>query len=150
MKLSLLLSFALSGWVAFLYSQTDFFIWQLSDENTNSLFKFANLNYPQNIQIRKLNIQSPIKRQLYNSISEGMSYDEVRSIIGWDGVLIYKNDINYGDTPINEKIYLWNNQDIYSSQYKSQNAGEINPYWSVTLQFQNNTLVGKSDYNLQR
>lgn len=79
-----------------------------------------------------------------------MSYDQVRSILGWDGVLIYKNDINYGDTHIDEKIYQWNNQDIYSTDYKSQNIGEMNPYWSVTLQFQNNTLVGKTDYNLQR
>ncbi|MEM7714626.1 MAG: hypothetical protein AAF349_13805 [Cyanobacteria bacterium P01_A01_bin.68] len=143
MKLSFLLSVALSGWIAFFYSQRGVFVGKFSDAATTSLFNLPNQNSLQNIQVRRINIKSPIKHQLYNSISEGMSYDEVRSILGWDGILIYQNDINYGDTHIDEKIYQWNN-------HKSENVGEMNPYWSVTLQFQNNTLVGKTDYNLQR
>ena len=136
--------------IAFFYSQRGIFFGKFSDAANNSLFNLPNQNSLQNITIRRIKIKSPIKHQLYNSISEGMSYDEVRSILGWDGVLIYKNDINYGDTHIDEKIYQWNNQDIYSTDYKYQNVGEMNPYWSVTLQFQNNSLVGKTDYNLQR
>ncbi|MEO1378305.1 MAG: hypothetical protein AAFW70_29355 [Cyanobacteria bacterium J06635_10] len=143
MKLSFFLSLALSGWIAFFYSQRSVFFGKFSAAKTNSLFNLSNQKSLQKITIRRINIQSPIRHQLYNSISEGMSYDEVRSILGWDGILIYKNDINYGDTHIDEKIYQWNND-------KSENVGEMNPYWSVTLQFQNNTLVGKTDYNLQR
>ena len=58
-------------------------------------------------------------------------------------------DIHDGNTHINEQIYQWNNQDIYSTNYRYQKAGDMNPYWSATLQFQNNKLVGKTDYNLQ-
>ncbi|MBV6625354.1 MAG: hypothetical protein KI793_20900 [Rivularia sp. (in: Bacteria)] len=151
MKFSFLLSVALSGWIALFYSQRVFLNKEFSSLAINSLFQLSNRKsrQTQKFKIRQINIQSLINQQLYNSISEGMSYDEVRSIIGWDGVLIYKNNINLGDTHINEKIYQWNNQDIYANNYNAQNVGDINPYWSVTLQFQNNNLIGKSYYNLR-
>ncbi|MCX7592525.1 MAG: hypothetical protein N2235_01955 [Fischerella sp.] len=101
----------------------------------NSIFKISNQNS------QETNLQFQIKQDLYNSISTGMSYDEVRAIIGWDGILIYQNDIDYAGGKIHEKIYQWNNQDIYST--------DNHPYWSVTLQFQNNILIQKASFNLE-
>ncbi|WP_231943095.1 hypothetical protein [Calothrix sp. NIES-3974] len=100
------------------------------------------------VQIHPSRSQSEIKRDLYNSISPGMSYDEVRNIIGWDGILIYEHEVNYSDTKIHEKIYQWSHQDISAGEHSLSNAGEINPYWSVTLQFQNDILINKSSLNL--
>ena len=76
-----------------------------------------------------------------------MSYDEVRSILGWDGILIYENNIDSPDGQIHEKIYQWNDQDVYLTDYESQRA-DINPYWSVTLRFQNDILINKASFNL--
>ncbi len=78
-----------------------------------------------------------------------MSYDEVRSMIGWDGILIYENNIDSVDGQIREKIYEWNNQDVYLTDYESKRADIINPYWSLTLRFQNDILINKASFNLQ-
>ncbi|PSB01725.1 hypothetical protein [Merismopedia glauca] len=91
-----------------------------------------------------------LRNTLYNSISIGMSYDEVRAIIGWDGILIYENEIDSPEGQIHEKIYQWNNEDIYLDDDSLPTTDEKNSYWSVTLQFQNNILIGKSSFNLQR
>ena len=157
MKYSILLSVAISGWIAFIYSHKDFFFKQLPSFSANSTLSLSNRRLSQRLPTQKIEIQNrdfrdskpQIRRDLYNSISEGMSYDEVRSIIGWDGVLIYTSDLDYGGGEIKEKIYQWNNQDVYSTNYNSQRAGDLNPYWNVTLQFQDDALVGKSFYNLQ-
>ena len=158
MKYSILLSVAIFGWIAFIYSHKDFFFKQLPSFSANSIFSLSNRRLSQRLPTQKIEIQNrdfrdlkpQIRRDLYNSISEGMSYDQVRSIIGWDGVLIYTNDIDYGGRQIREKIYQWNNQDIYSTNYDPQRAGDLNPYWSVTLQFQDDALVGKTFYHFQR
>jgi hypothetical protein len=101
------------------------------------------------IQIKQINLSSEIRENLYNSISTGMSYDEVRSILGWDGILIYENNIDSADGQIHEKIYQWNNQDFYLTDYESQRADVINPYWSFTLRFQNGILINKASFNPQ-
>lgn len=153
MKYSILLSVAMLGWVAFIFSHKDFFFKQFPHFSGNSTFNLLNQFPQKKIEINNRNFsnsQPRIRRDLYNSVSEGMSYDEVRSVIGWDGVLIYTNEFDYGGRVIKEKIYQWNNQDIYSRNYDSQKAGDLNPYWSVTLQFQDDALVGKNFYNLQR
>ncbi len=162
MKYSILLSVAIFGWIAFIYSHKDFFSKQFPFFSANSISSLSIQNVSQHLSQRfpnpKIEIRNrdfidskpQIRQNLYNSISEGMSYDEVRSIIGWDGVLIYTNEIDYGGRKIKEKIYQWNNQDIYSTNYDPQRAGDLNPYWSVTLQFQDGALVGKTFYNLQQ
>ena len=158
MKYSILLSVAISGWIAFIYSHKDFLFKQLPSFSANSILNLSDRRLSNRIPGQKIEIQNrdfrdfkpQIRENLYNSISEGMSYDEVRSIIGWDGVLLYTNDIDYGGRKIKEKIYQWNNQDVYSTNYDSQRAGDLNPYWSVTLQFQDDALVGKIFHNPQQ
>jgi hypothetical protein len=115
----------------------------------NSMFKIPHQNPQGNIQIQQKDSRSnQINQDLYNSISTGMTYAEVRAIIGWDGVLIYQNEINFAGGKIREKIYQWNNYDIYSSDNESQTVDDPNPYWSITLQFQNDILIHKASFNL--
>ncbi len=149
MKYSILLSIALSGWIAFIYSHRNFFLNQFPVLSMNSMFKISNQNPHGNIQINQTGYPSQIKQELYNSISIGMSYDEVRSIIGWDGNLIYQNDIDYVGGKIYEKIYQWNNQDIDLTDKDSQRVDDRNLYWSVTLQFHNDILINKASFNLE-
>ena len=148
MKYLILLAVALLAWIAFIYSHRVFSITQMPTFFMNSMFKVFNQNTNETIQIKQINLSSEIRGNLYNSISTGMSYDEVRSILGWDGILIYENNIDSADGQIHEKIYQWNNQDVYLTDYESQRA-DINPYWSVTLRFQNNILINKASFNLQ-
>ncbi|WP_375512184.1 hypothetical protein [uncultured Nostoc sp.] len=136
------------AWIAFIYSPRVFYITQMPTFFINSMLKVFNQNTNKTIQIQQINFSSEIRENLYNSISTGMSYDEVRSILGWDGILIYENNIDSADGQIHEKIYQWNNQDVYLTDYESQ-RGDINPYWSVTLIFQNNILINKASFNLQ-
>jgi hypothetical protein len=149
MKYSIFLAVVLLAWVAFKYSHRVLYLNQMSIFSTNSMFKVFNQNTHNNIQIQQRNLSSEIRENLYNSISPGMSYDEVRSIIGWDGILIYENNIDLPDGQIHEKFYQWNNQDVFLSDDESQRADIINPYWSVTLRFQNGILINKPSFNLQ-
>lgn len=148
MKYSILLSIALSGWIILIYFQRDFFLSQFPNLSVSSMWRIFQQNPQTGVQIQPSRIQSEIKRDLYNSLSPGMSYDEVRNLIGWDGILIYEHEVDYSDTKIHEKIYQWSHQDIYAGEHDLSNAGEINPYWSVTLQFQNDILINKSSLNL--
>ncbi|WP_219884580.1 hypothetical protein [Merismopedia glauca] len=116
----------------------------------NSMFNIFPQNPQDNLRIEPRNSQSEITQDIYNSISTGMSYDEVLAIIGWEGILIYERDIGSAGGRIREKIYQWNDQDVYFTDYRSQKVGQINPYWIVTLQFQNDILINKSALNLQR
>ncbi|MEH1942514.1 MAG: hypothetical protein V7L01_20175 [Nostoc sp.] len=149
MKYSIFLAVVLLAWIAFKYSPRVLYLNQMPIFSTNSMFKVFNQNPYNNIQIQQRNLSSEIRENLYNSISPGMSYDEVRSIIGWDGILIYENNIDSPDGQIHEKFYQWNDGDVYLSDYESQRADVINPYWSVTLRFQNNILINKPSFNLQ-
>lgn len=148
MKYSIFLAVALLTWIAFIYSHRVFSMTPMPTFFINSKFKVFNQNTNETIQIKRINLLSEIRENLYNSISIGMSYDEVRSILGWDGILIYENNIDSPDGQIHEKIYQWNDQDVYLTDYKSQRA-DINPYWSVTLRFQNDILINKASFNLQ-
>ncbi|QFS45681.1 hypothetical protein [Nostoc sphaeroides] len=146
MKYSIFLAVALLAWIAFFYSHRVFSITQMPTSFINSMFKVFNQNTNETIQIQQINLSSEIRENLYNSISTGMSYDEVRSILGWDGILIYENNIDSPDGQIHEKIYQWNNQDVYLTDYESQRS-DINPYWSFTLRFQNDILINKASFN---
>ncbi|BBD67707.1 hypothetical protein NIES4072_49950 [Nostoc commune NIES-4072] len=148
MKYLILLAVALLAWIAFIYSHKVSSITQMPTFFMNSMFKVFNQNSNETIQIKQIKLSSEIRENLYNSISTGMSYDEVRSILGWDGILIYENNIDSADGQIHEKIYQWNDQDVYLTDYESQRR-DINPYWSVTLRFQNDILINKASFNLQ-
>lgn len=149
MKYSIFLAIVLFAWIAFIYSHRVFSIIHKPTFFMNSMSKVFNQNTDDNIQIQQMNLSSEIRENLYNSISTGMSYDEVRSIIGWDGILIYENNIDSVDGQIHEKVYEWNNQDVYLTDYESKRADIINPYWSLTLRFQNDILINKASFNLQ-
>jgi hypothetical protein len=98
------------------------------------------------------NPQNQIQSDLYNSISSGMSYEEVSSIIGWDGVLLYENEINNGGKIIQTRVYQWNNEDvssINSTSDTSERGGSSNLYWNITLEFQDNILINKAFSNLK-
>ncbi|MGH1393825.1 MAG: hypothetical protein ACRAVC_07315 [Trichormus sp.] len=115
----------------------------------NSVSKESKQNIPGNIQIqpRKLpNETKPneIREELYDSISVGMTYEQVIAIIGWDGVLIYENDIETVDGKIHEQVYQWNNQDIYTNENDDHKLGDRSIYSSIKLRFQNHILVNKS------
>ncbi|WP_324972390.1 hypothetical protein [Nostoc sp.] len=147
MKYSIFLAVALLTWIAFIYSHRVFSMAPMPTFFINSMFKVFKQNTNETIQIKQINLSSEIRENLYNSISTGMSYDEVRSILGWDGILIYENNIDSPNGQIHEKIYQWNNQDVYLTDYKSQRR-DINPYWSVTLRFENDILINKASFNL--
>lgn len=149
MKYSILLTVALLAWITFNYSHRVISMNQIPIFFMNSMFKVFNQNIHDNLEIKQINLSSEIRENLYNSISPGMSYDQVRSIIGWDGILIYENNIDSADGQIHEKFYQWNNQDVYLTDYESQRGDVINPYWSVTLRFQNDILINKASFNLQ-
>ncbi|MEH2240126.1 hypothetical protein [Nostoc sp.] len=149
MKYLILLAIALLAWIAFNYSPRVISMNQMPILFMNSMFKVFNQNPYDNIQIQQRNLSSEIRENLYNSISPGMSYNEVRSIIGWDGILIYENNIDSANGQIHEKFYQWNNQDVYLTDYESQRIDDMNPYWSVTLRFQNDILINKASFDLQ-
>lgn len=155
MKYLILLSLVLLGSMLSIYSQKAVWASPKPSLSIASIFSIFNRTPQGNINLERTGSPSQIRQDLYNSIYTGMSYDEVRSIIGWDGILIYENDIDGVGGKIREKTYQWNSQDVdatdYGSptDYRSQKTDERSLYWSVTLEFQNNVLINKSSLNLQ-
>ena len=96
------------------------------------------------ITIEDNKLQERIQSQLYSSISTGMTYEEVSSIIGWQGVLIYQTQVNLGGKAIETKVYQWN-YNVYSHTVPTTNNFDrdriIHPYQNLTLEFQDNVLV---------
>ena len=86
-------------------------------------------------------LQEKIRTQLYSSISTGMTYEEVSSIIGWQGVLIYQTQTNVGGKAIETKIYQWNDVDARIVSNRFGKDGIIDPYRNLTLEFQDDVLV---------
>ena len=60
-------------------------------------------------------LQNQIQSELYNSISSCMTYEEVSSIIGWEGVLIYEYEVDDSGESIQTQVYQWNYEDINST-----------------------------------
>jgi hypothetical protein len=148
MKYSILISIILLVVFVFIYLH-DVPNGQMPTLFINSVSKESKQNIPGNIQIqpRKLpNETKPneIREELYDSISVGMTYEQVIAIIGWDGVLIYDNNIDTADGKIHEQVYQWNNQGIYTSNNNEQKLGDRSIYSSIKLRFQNDILVNKS------
>ena len=78
-----------------------------------------------------------------------MSYEEVSSIIGWKGVLLYEYEYNDGLETVYTKVYQWNSGDLNSLNSISARGGVLNPYASITLEFQNDLLVDRPFPGLQ-
>lgn len=145
----------ISGWIVFVAVNRNFFFGQLSAMpgdtiNNSSNFPTPTIDRDLGIEDNKLqdrNLQNQIQSELYDSISSGMSYKEVSSIIGWSGVLVYENEVKNGGEIIQTKVYQWNHEDVYSTDttsINSERAGIINPYGTLTLEFQDDILVEKT------
>lgn len=102
-------------------------------------------------EYRDDSLQNSIRSELYNSISLGMTYEEVSSIIGWKGVLIYESEVNNGGKVIRTKVYQWNhdelnlnNTSLTSSDKKWRNLDR-----DLTLEFQDNILIDNTHSDLE-
>lgn len=154
MKYSILLSAILLAGLGLIYLHGVLSNGEIPTLFMNSMFKEFNQNIPGNIRIQpgkspNENRPNEIKQELYDSISVGMTYEQVIAIIGWDGVLIYENNIDVADGKIHEQVYQWNNQDIYLTEDEAHNLVNTSLYGSMTLKFQNNILIKKSSLNIK-
>lgn len=146
----------LLGWIIFIAFDQGFLFAQIAavpknTANNNDLNNSpvpsirGNLGIEDN-SLQENNLQNQIQSELYNSISTGMSYEEVRSIIGWDGVLLYENEVNHDERMIQTKVYQWNKEDVYSTNSSSatyNRLDNLNLYENITLEFQDNFLINK-------
>lgn len=155
----------LLGWIIFIAIDRGFFSDKISamPRNTINNSNINNLNNSpapsirqdlgiEDDRLRNKNLQNQIQSELYNSISSGMTYEEVSSIIGWEGVLIYEYEVDDGGESIQTQVYQWNYEDINSTDTTSifsERAGIINPYWNLTLEFQNDLLVDQTFSDLK-
>ena len=152
----------LLGWIIFIALDRGFFFDKLSAMPRNTINNNNINNSPAPSINRDLgieehsrqnnNLQNQLQSELYNSISSGMSYEDVRSIIGWDGVLIYENEVSNGEELIQTRVFQWNYEDVYATDPTSINsdrAGIINPNWNLTLEFQNDLLIERAFSDLK-
>ncbi|MBE9048329.1 hypothetical protein IQ255_28745 [Pleurocapsales cyanobacterium LEGE 10410] len=137
----------LFSWIVFIAINRGFFIDKASSMPRGAIDNLGNSPAPtirDDLGIKNNDLQNQIRSELYNSISTGMTYEEVSSIIGWEGVLIYENEDNDGGKIIRTKVYQWNYDDIYSHNTVSADSARariINPYKNLTLEFQDNILI---------
>lgn len=147
MKHLIIAAIFLLGWIIFwIISHRSFFLNKTSAQPINTTIQFGNSprsSIRQNLGIGLDSLQLQIQSELYNSISTGMSYEEVSSIIGWKGVLLYEYEYNNGLETIYTKVYQWNSGDLNSLNNISARGGVLNPYASITLEFQNDLLVDR-------
>ena len=103
----------------------------------------SNLSDPAEVIIESDLTEDPspqkIRSQLYSNISTGMTYEEVSSIIGWQGILIYQTKVNVGGKAIETKVYQWN--DLDAGIISNLGKEIVDPYRNLTLEFQDNVLV---------
>lgn len=89
-------------------------------------------------------LPNQIQSELFSSVARGMSYAEVSSIIGWEGVLIYESNIDDGGEVIQTKVYRWNADDLHLDNIASDEPtrkNNIDPNKSLILEFQNDVLI---------
>ena len=145
----------LSGWFVFIVINRGFFSSKISAMPQNNLNNLGNSPAPTidrnlgNTDIEDDSLQHQIRSELYNTISPGMTYDEVSSIIGWKGVLIYESKVNNGGKITRMQVYQWNYNDFYPNNTLSDNSetGLRNLYKNFTLEFQNNILIDRTFTN---
>ena len=99
----------------------------------------SNLSAPAEVVIESDLTDPGLNRSRYSSIATGMTYQEVSSIIGWEGILIYQDRVNIGGKAIETKVYQWN--DVDSRIVSNRFSKEIDPYRNLTLEFQDDVLV---------
>ena len=99
----------------------------------------SNLSAPAEVIIESDLTDPGLNRSRYSSIATGMTYQEVSSIIGWEGILIYQDRVNIGGKAIETKVYQWN--DVDSRIVSNRFSKEIDPYRNLTLEFQDDVLV---------
>ena len=144
----------LSGWFVFVVINRGFFAKKISAMPQNNLNNLGNSPAPTidrnlGVEYREDDLQSQIRSELYNSISPGMTYEEVSSIIGWKGVLIYDSEVgNRGET-VRTKVYQWNYEDFDPNNSFSISSerkwGDL--YKNLTLEFQDNILIDRTFTN---
>ena len=147
----------LFGWIILVAINRGSFFSKISampQNNINSLDNSPAPTIDRNLgtEYRDDSLQNQIRSELYNSISSGMSYEEVSSIIGWKGVLIYENKINNGEEVIITKVYQWNYDDIYTNNNVSadfERSRIVNPDKNLTLEFQDNVLIEQTFSDLK-
>lgn len=145
----------LLGWIIFAAINRGFFFDKISVMAQNTINSSGNSPAPtidRNLgNLKDDSLQDQIRSELYNSISTGMTYEEVSSIIGWKGVLIYESEINNGGKITRTKVYQWNYNDLYPNSTFSTDSGTKlgNLYKDMTLEFQDNVLIDRSSSNFQ-
>ena len=147
----------LFGWIILVAINRGSFFSKISampQNNINSLDNSPAPTIDRNLgtEYRDDSLQNQIRSELYNSISSGMSYEKVSSIIGWKGVLIYENKINNGGKVIRTKVYQWNYDDIYTNNNTAadfKRSRIVNPDKNLTLEFQDNILIEQTFSDLK-
>ena len=143
----------LFGWIIFVAINRGFFSNKISVMAQNTINSSGNSPAPtidRNLgNLKDDSLQHQIRSELYNSISPGMSYQEVSSIIGWKGVLVYESEVDRGGEIIRTKVYQWNYDDLYSNSTLSANSETRldNLYHNLTLEFQDNVLTDSNFSN---
>jgi|GEM_PF-2368315 len=79
------------------------------------------------------NGKGTISKAAYDSIQTGMSYDEVRSIVGSDGELL--SEIGMEEDPFYSIIYFWSGQGVLGA--------------NANVTFQDGEVISKAQYGLQ-
>ena len=142
----LFIAIALAGWILFTVANRGFFLHKISAMPSKTLNNTNSSSVPtiqQNLGL-KGNLQNQIQSELYSSISIGMSYAEVSSILGWPGILIYQNNVDDGGETIQTKVYRWNDNEAYldnTTDYESINKVKISSNENLILKFQNDILI---------
>ena len=98
----------------------------------------------QNSGLKDNSLQDRVQSELYSSISTGMSYAEVESIIGWSGILIYENNDDRGGEVIQTKVYRWNSDHLHLNDValdKPIDRDSIALDKDIVLEFQNDVLI---------
>lgn len=145
----------LFGWIIFVAINRGFFSNKISVMAQNTINSSGNSPAPtidRNLgNLKDDSLQHQIRSELYNSISTGMTYEEVSSIIGWKGVLIYESEVNNGGKIIRTEVYQWNYDDLYPNSTFSTDSetGLENLYKNMTLEFQDNVLTDSNFSNLK-
>ena len=143
----------LSGWFVFIVINRGFFSSKISAMPQNNI----NLGNSPPTSDRNLSIEDrdslhhQIRSELYSSISPGMTYEEVSSIIGWKGVLIYESEVNNGGKAVRTKVYQWNYEDLNPNDTFSNNSDRewSYLYQNLTLEFQDNILIDNTVHNTE-
>ncbi|MEL6928498.1 MAG: hypothetical protein AAFO95_07680 [Cyanobacteria bacterium J06600_6] len=145
----LFMAIALAGWILFTAINRGFFFGKLlamPGNISNGINNSSETAIAQNADLIIINdpLQDQLKSELYSSISTGMSYAEVSSILGWEGILIYESSISDREEVIQTKVYRWNFDDLGLDNIapdKPIGKKNTDPGENIILEFQNDILI---------